>query len=123
MTPIQGVKMQFHSILFDQNRVAEYSHFLDFYTDLNLDQIIETTISYKKEFDIKKFFYMPLSEKKSIIYRQDIVKDLQKEKFYIIVDEFANKLLDIKKQQDMIKNLEYEEFEKRLVFADGDCVL
>jgi DNA mismatch repair ATPase MutS len=103
--------MQFSSILFDHiQRAVQLSHSLDFYTDLNLDQIIETTISYKKEFDIKKFFYVPLTDKNSIVYRQEIVKDLQKEKFYLKVDKFSNKLLDIKKQQDMIKNLEYKEY-------------
>ncbi|MFK5881097.1 MAG: hypothetical protein QM482_02690 [Sulfurospirillum sp.] len=103
--------MQFFSILFRQNtKVEELSSSLDFYADLNLDQIIETVISYKKKFDIKKFFYMPLTDKESIVYRQEIVKDLQNKKFYLRVDEFSHKLLDIKNYRDMIKDLEFKEY-------------
>ena len=103
--------MQFSSILFNQNKgVEELSSALDFYTDLNLDQIIDTVISYKKEFDIKRYFYMPQVSKEDIIYRQDIVKDLQKDGFYLSVDEFSNKILQIIQYQDMIKNLEYKEY-------------
>jgi len=103
--------MQFSSILFNHNsRAEELSSALDFYKDLNLDQIIDAVISYKKEFDIKRYFYMPQISKEDTIYRQDIVKDLQIDRFYLKVDEFSNKILQIIQYRDMIKNLEYKEY-------------
>ncbi len=104
--------MQFSSILFDNNYdTRALSSKLDFYKDLNLDQIINSTISCKKEFDIEKFFYMPLDDKDSIVYRQNVLKDLQSGEFYLKVDEFAQKMQMMQKIQKMIETLEYKEFE------------
>jgi len=107
--------MQFSSILFERfERPAELSDKLDIYRDLNLDQIIDEAVIFKKEFDIKKFFYMPLYDEKSIVYRQEILRDLQKDDFYHRVDEFAHKMLEIKNQQRTINSLEYKEFKNGL---------
>ncbi|NOX15656.1 MAG: DNA mismatch repair protein MutS [Epsilonproteobacteria bacterium] len=103
--------MQFSSILFEQSRrPQELPNELDIYKDLNLDQIIDKTVAFKKEFDIKKFFYMPLDNEKIITYRQNILKDLQNNEFYHRVDEFAQKMLEIKKQQKIIETIEYKEY-------------
>ena len=107
--------MQFSSILFEGlERPAELSDELEIYNDLNLDQIIDVAVTLKKEFDIKKFFYMPLYDEKSIVYRQEILKDLQKDDFYHKVDEFSHKMLEIKNQQIVIDTLEYREFKNGL---------
>ena len=110
MTPIKkGVYMRFYSILFDKNkRAKELSSSLDFYRDLNLDQIIDTAVSYKKEYDFKKFFYTPLDNIETITYRQEIIKDLQNDEFYIRVDEFCQEMLEIEKYQKLIKELDYD---------------
>ncbi len=104
--------MQFSSILFDKNyNFVPLSNELDFYKDLNLDQIIETTVSYRKEFEFKRYFYMPLVDTKSITYRQEVLKDLQNCGFYLKVDEFAKKMLEVQKLEKMIRSLEYVEFQ------------
>ncbi len=101
--------MQFYSILFDKNMKAkELSSSLDFYRDLNLDQIIDTAVSYKKEYDFKKFFYTPLDDIQTITYRQEIVKDLQNSEFYLRVDEFCQEMLEIQRHQKLIKELDYD---------------
>ena len=103
--------MRFSSILFEKNfDLQEFSCELDFYRDLNLDLVINTAISYKKEFDIKKFFYMLLDDMGSIRYRQDIMKDLQKDDFYLRVDEFAQKMLEVQRYGKIIENLDYKEY-------------
>ncbi|MCF6173827.1 MAG: hypothetical protein L3J44_08635 [Campylobacteraceae bacterium] len=103
--------MQFLSILFQHRKHSKkLSCKLDLYKDLNLDQIIDETVAFKKEFDIKKFFYMPLDDIESIIYRQDILKDLQNDEFYRKVDDFAQKMLEIKKQQKTVETIEYKEY-------------
>ena len=107
--------MQFSSILFERfERPAELSDALDIYKDLNLDQIIDVAVTLKKEFDIKKFFYMPLNDEKSIVYRQEVLKDLQNNDFYYKVDEFAHEMLEIKNQQKRIDTLDYKEYKNGL---------
>ena len=104
--------MQFLSILFDKNyNIEKLSSKLDFYIDLNIDQIINTAVAYKKEFDIERFFYMPLDDIDTIAYRQDVLKDLQNDDFYLKVDEFAKRMQATQKLQKMIETLEYKQFE------------
>ncbi len=101
--------MKFHSILFDKDeKIKILSSSLDFYKDLNLNQIINTITSYKKEYNFTKFFYIPLNNIQTITYRQEIMKDLQNDKFYIIIDEFCQKMLNIQKYQKQIKEFSYE---------------
>ena len=101
--------MQFCSILFDKTkRAKELSSLLDFYRDLNLDQIIDTIVSYKKEYDFTKFFYTPLDDMQTIIYRQEIIKDLQNDEFYLRVDEFCQEMLKIQRYQKLTKELDYD---------------
>ena len=107
--------MQFSSILFERfERPVEISDKQDIYRDLNLDQIIDVCVTLKKEFDIKKFFYMPLDDEQSIVYRQEVLKDLQDDNFYYKVDEFAHKMLEIKNQQKTIDTIEYKEYKNGL---------
>jgi len=107
--------MQFSSILFERfERPVELSDALDMYRDLNLDQMIDEIVTFKKEFNIKRFFYMPLNDEKSIIYRQEVLRDLQNDDFYHQVDEFAHKMLEIKNQQKRIDVLDYKGYKNGL---------
>ncbi len=101
--------MRFCSILFDKNKkIKNLSSSLDFYKDLNLNQIINTVISYKKEYNFTKFFYIPINDTQTIFYRQEIIKDLQNDKFYIIIDKFCQKMLNIQKYQKRIKEFNHD---------------
>ncbi len=109
--------MQFYSILFDKtNRAKELSPSLDFYRDLNLDQIIDATVSYKKEYDFKKFFYTPLDDIQTITYRQEIIKDLQNDEFYLRVDEFCQEMLRIKEYQKLVEEPDYDIYKNSWFF-------
>ncbi len=101
--------MKFYSILFNNNKkIKSILSSLDFYKDLNLNQIINTVISYKKEYNFTKFFYIPINDAQTIIYRQEIIKDLQNDKFYIIIDKFCQKMLNIQKYQKHIKEFNHD---------------
>lgn len=63
--------MKFYSILFEkiEDRIKE--EILEepaFFVDLNLDQIIDTIVIGKKEYNLKPFFYAPLNNIDAIIY-------------------------------------------------------
>ncbi len=71
------------------------------YKDLNLDQIISAIISSKKEYDLQPFFYTPLKNKKLILYRQNIMKDLEKQSIFDIFKEFE---ADFKMLKESLEN-------------------
>ncbi len=109
--------MQFHSILFD-NEVKIDSHTSDttLLNDTNLDQIIKTVISYRKDFDIEYFFYILCDDIKTINYRQNIIKDLQRDNFYIKVDKFSQKMVKTKRYRQIIKKFDEEIYKKSWFF-------
>ena len=76
------VTLRFHSILFpaagdspptgeDTGEVPEYFH------DLNLDQVITAIAGHSKEHEVAPFFHYPLHDIATILYRQEVMRDLQ----------------------------------------------
>lgn len=49
----------------------------DFFTDLNLDQIIGEVVDGSEEYHLDSFFYHPLKTISAVQYRQDVMRDLE----------------------------------------------
>ena len=72
--------MIFHSILF--RTATDYvqdgkPNPPDFFVDLNLDQIIASITDGKEEYNLKPFFFRSLHDIDAIIFRQEIMRDLE----------------------------------------------
>jgi len=106
--------MQFYSILFThKDKMSQNDFDLPFYGDLNLDQIIETVISYKKEYDLKRFFYTPVCDVKDIQYRQEVMKDLENPLFFSLVCDFSQKMKQVEKNKQVMQDLSFKEYKIR----------
>lgn len=85
--------MTFHSILCERANVSkETLEAPVFFTDLNLDQIIDAITIGKQEYNLKPFFYTSLSDIDAITYRHEIMQDLENKALYEYVDSFAQKM-------------------------------
>lgn len=88
--------MAYQSILFVQKTPEEINQDADFLKDLNINQIIKATLGGKAEYKLESFFHMPLENTEDILYRQEIVKELENQELFQSFVQFGSKMRDIR---------------------------
>ncbi len=86
--------MPFESILFEKSTGGERETFDQpaFFTDLNLDQVIERVTANKRQYNLKPFYYTVLNDRDTILYRQEIMRDLEGKNLFDAVEAFAQSM-------------------------------
>lgn len=111
--------MVFHSILSKNvGEVIETSDPQDYFVDLNLDQIIDSITSSKQEYNLKPFFYTPLTDIDSILYRHEIFQDLENPEIYNAITEFAQNMRTMRGHTAQANKLYYQ-YQKEVWFIDA----
>jgi DNA mismatch repair ATPase MutS len=105
----------FYSILFptrEQHQQPRNSSEPDCFVDLNLDQIFAPIltedkgfgVSVKKGSDLESFFYTPLQDKDTIVYRQEVAKELEDDGLCALIMAFVHKIKGIEEIISEIRN-------------------
>ena len=82
--------MTFHSILLDKNGIQkETTHPPAYFSDLNLDQVIDAVTAYKQTYNLKPFFYTPLRDAETVRYRQEVMQDMEDPALMAYINAFA----------------------------------
>jgi DNA mismatch repair protein MutS len=115
--------MEFHSILFNkivdfQTQKALASESYAFFVDLNLKQIIDEVVSGKEQYDLMPFYYMPLYDEEEIIYRQEIMKDLENKTLFDYVRLFSQQMEIMRYRLPKEKSALYQ-YEKERFFLEA----
>jgi len=113
--------MNFKSILFKETEGIEKevaAEMPDFFIDLNLNQVIDAVTSGKEAYNLKPFFYTPLHNTASIIYRQEIMIDMENGGLFGHIQSFAQSMLNMHKHLPTEQN-NYYQYEKERVFLDS----
>jgi DNA mismatch repair protein MutS len=108
--PGGGVPVTFHSILFlrTQDRMRQETDELpDFFGDLHLDQIIEAITANKQDYHLQPFFSMPLHDLDAIMYRHEVMQELENPRLFASLQSFAQKMRAVRKQQAQANKLHY----------------
>lgn len=87
--------MHFPSILFEQppaGPVIDGRKEPECFPDLNLDQIVAAITAGRDEYNLKPFFYVPLSEVQAITYRHEVFRDLENQALFKQIASFAQKM-------------------------------
>ena len=76
----------------DREDSAEPSEAPAFFRDLNLDQFVTSIILGKQEYNLAPFFHRPLRTVEAIEYRQDVMRDLEDNRRFDTVNDFASSI-------------------------------
>ncbi len=124
-TPVSGSTQSragsalFCSILFDQSEMSVVDREPpEIFGDLNLDQIVNSITAGREEYNLKPFFYAPLSDVETVRYRHDISRDLEDQAVAGYVRSFAE---DMREMRDHLSRAgkAFYKYQKHSWFLDA----
>ena len=108
--------MAFCSVLFQEpgeGITRENAEAPAFFSDLNLDQVINAIAAGKEEYDLKPFFYTPLHTVDAIEYRHEIMRDLENEVIFKHIKSFERNMRAMREHLTQVEKLHYSSQKKR----------
>ncbi len=120
--------MTFRSILYEkiEDRIkAENPQEPAFFSDLNLDQIIDAITAPKEGYNLKPFFYTPLRDAETIRYRQEVMRDMEDEALMAHINAFAGRMIIVRRYLGLVEKLDFNYHKKgwfleaALVYCDA----
>ncbi|HEX2869377.1 MAG TPA: hypothetical protein VHO03_20200 [Ignavibacteriales bacterium] len=85
------------------------------FSDLNLDQIVDSITANFGEYDLKKFFYFTLENISDIEYRHEVFLDLEDELLFQNVKSFTEQMREVRRLLG-IKDKVFYEYQKEVWF-------
>ncbi|MGH3049744.1 MAG: MutS-related protein, partial [Gaiellaceae bacterium] len=113
--------MRFPSILYDdlEDRTRlEGPEQPPFFTDLNLDQVLEAITTGREEYDLAPFFYAPLHDVSTVEYRQEVMRDLERPDVVEPVRGFARSLQEVRRRLAQAEGL-HDDLQRQRWFLDA----
>ncbi|MGO9412196.1 MAG: MutS-related protein [Spirochaetia bacterium] len=89
-----------------------------FFIDLNLDQIVEAITATKQEYNLKPYYYAPLHDVDAILYRQEIMQDIENKPLFEKIESFAQKMRTMRQHFAQADKLHYK-YQKEKWFLDA----
>lgn len=118
------ISKSFHGILYptsEDRPAAEQQQAPDCFTDLNLDQVVDTVVAAREEYDLKPFFHAPLTSPTVVTYRHEILRDLESSALLTCVTEFAQGMRKMRASLAQARKLR-ETYQKESWFLDSVAI-
>jgi DNA mismatch repair protein MutS len=80
-----------------------------FFSDLNLDQIVDAITASKAAYDLKPFFYQSLREIDAIEYRHEVMRDLEDKSALERIRAFAKSMGEMREHLEQSEKLYYKD--------------
>lgn len=120
MTPVhlgqEFFDMTFQSILFrtaHDRRPGDQIPAPDFFVDLALDQIVAAVTAPKEEYDLKPFFHAPLQDADAVLFRQEVMRDLENPSLFDDIRSFAESMRAMRKDLALAEGSHYRHEKER----------
>ncbi len=84
-----------------------------FFRDLNLDQVFASMVRGREEYGLQSLFSVPLYDVESIIYRQEVIRDLERTHLRESIASFAWDMKSVRKDLAQGDKLSYEKQRER----------
>jgi DNA mismatch repair protein MutS len=110
----------FFSVLFAKAKHAppiEIREAPAFFRDLNLDQVVSAAVAGREEYDLLPLFYTPLDARDEILYRQEVIKDIEGTRVRQAIETFAASMRTMRGHLRQSQALSYT-FQKERWFVD-----
>ncbi len=114
----------FESILFDRPGVGCGPGSLEepeFFSDLNLDQVLDAITAGHEQYELEPFFYVPLQDVEAVDYRHEVLRDLEKHEVLEPVRRFAETMRSMGEHLVQVQKLHYQ-LQKQTWFLDAAVV-
>lgn len=111
----------FRSILFDHSAPGTENAAKEepvFFSDLNLDQVIDTITRGKERYELRPFFYSPLKDIGTIQYRHEVMRDLEDLTLLDDVRLFAQGISTVREYIELSTKLSYK-YQKERWFLEA----
>lgn len=113
--------MSFASVLFtggnDQSAADERPQ-PDYFTDLNLDQVVASLTAGREEYDLAPFFHARLTSVEAVAYRQAVFGDLEDDALTAGIGEFAGRMRDMRRRLSQADRLRHR-YQRQRWFVDA----
>ena len=95
----------------------------EFFRDLNLDQIVAAITAGRESYDLKPFFYAPLTKLDQIAFRHEIMRDLENEALFASLKSFSERMQTMRRLLTAEKefNYQYQKEKALLGAAEAYC--
>jgi len=113
--------MTFHSILFrsaDDRPPSEACAPPDFFVDLNLDQVVAGITVGKEDYNLTPFFRWPLRDVDAVLYRHEVMRDLEDLVLFGNIKTFASALHSMRETLKQLEKRHYKH-QKEALFLDA----
>jgi len=96
-----------------------------FFSDLNLDQVVEWITKNKQEYRLSSFYFTPLQDVDAIVYRQDVFRDLEDKTLRGHIQEFSGQMIVVRRFLGVAEERYYENnkmgwhLEAALIYCDA----
>lgn len=80
----------------------------DFFSDLNLDRVIDAITASKQEYNLQPIFWTPLRDVQTIRHRQEVFQDLENEPVMQAVKQFAEGMSVMRRYLNMVERLDFD---------------
>jgi DNA mismatch repair ATPase MutS len=105
--------MTFRCILFSKDGIQDdVMEQPVFFSDLNMDQVIDAITASKQEYNLKPFFYASIHDIETIRYRQEVMRDLEDKTVMTHIKAFAERMRTVRRYMAMVEKLDFDHHKK-----------